>query len=63
MGKPCVGVKWPCVLAGNLSDFDVTTKYPPDIHHDILEGVVQVELAQCLGMLISPKNVSLNNLK
>lgn len=52
-GKPCVGVKRACVLTENLSRFDVTTGYPPDILHDLFEGLVPVELAQCLGMLMS----------
>ena len=61
-GKPCVGVKRPCVLTENLSHFDVTTGYPPDILHDLLEGVVPVELAQCLALLISKKYFSLDTL-
>lgn len=61
-GKPCLGVKRACVLTKNLSYFDVTTGYPPDILHDLLEGVVPVELAQCLGVLISKKYFSLNTL-
>lgn len=61
-GKPCVGVKRPCVLTENLSHFDVTTGYPPDVLHDLLEGIVPVELAQCLGVLISKQYLSLDTL-
>lgn len=61
-GKHCVGVKRPCVLTENLSHFHVTTGYPPDILHDLLEGVVPVELAQCLGMFISKKSITLDSL-
>ncbi len=61
-GKPCVGVKRACVLTENLSHFDVTTGYPPDILHDLFEGLVPVELAQCLGMLMSKKYFSLDTL-
>lgn len=61
-GKHCVGVKRPCVLTENLSHFHVSTGYPPDILHNLLEGVVPVELAQCLGMFISKKYITLDSL-
>lgn len=56
----CFGVKGPCVLTQHLSHFQVTKGYPPDIVHDIFEGVVPVELACCLSVLISNKYFSLD---
>lgn len=50
------------MLTENLSHFDVTTGYPPDLLHDLFEGLVPVELAQCLGMLMSKKYFSLDTL-
>lgn len=44
----CCGVKRQCVLTEHL----VSTGYPPDIVHDLFEGVVPVELACCLSLLI-----------
>lgn len=43
----CFGVKRSCVLTKHLSHFQVLKGYPPDIVHDIFEGVVPVELARC----------------
>ncbi|XP_034087444.1 uncharacterized protein LOC117556249 isoform X1 [Gymnodraco acuticeps] len=51
----CCGVKKQCVLTEHLSHFHVTTGYPPDIVHDLFEGVVPVELARCMSLLISKK--------
>lgn len=39
------GVKSQCILSKHLSYFDVTTGFPPDIVHDLFEGVVPLELA------------------
>lgn len=61
----CCGVKRDCVLSKNLTHFHVTTGYPPDVAHDLLEGIVPVELAQCFSLLISKKYFTLekvNNL-
>lgn len=56
----CCGVKKQCVLTEHLSHFHVNTGYPPDIVHDLFEGVVQVELARCLSLLISKKYLTLD---
>ena len=40
--KPCYGVKRHCVLSALLSHFNVCTGYPPDVAHDIFEGIVPV---------------------
>lgn len=47
------GVKSACVLSDCLSYFHLVTGFPPDILHDLLVGVVPVEIALCLKGLIS----------
>ncbi|KAK0130960.1 hypothetical protein N1851_034359 [Merluccius polli] len=50
--KPCVnGVRSSCVLS-KLSFFHPVTGFPPDLLHDLFEGVVPVELCLCLKELI-----------
>nr|XP_046269580.1 uncharacterized protein LOC124072313 isoform X1 [Scatophagus argus] len=58
----CYGVKKQCVLTERLSHFHVSSGYPPDIVHDLFEGVVPVELARCIGLLISKKYFTLESL-
>ena len=58
----CCGVKKQCVLTEHLSHFHVSTGYPPDIVHDLFEGVVPVELARCISLLISKKYFTLDSL-
>nr|XP_020445017.1 uncharacterized protein LOC109953925 [Monopterus albus] len=53
------GVKRQCAITKNLAHFSVQTGYPPDIMHDVFEGIVPVELAHCLSLLISKKYFSL----
>ena len=55
-GKHCNVVKGKCVFSAHLSHFNVSTGYPPDIAHDIFEGIVPVELAHCFNLLIGKKN-------
>lgn len=47
------GVKGNCSLTLSLEHFHVVDGYPPDLLHDLLEGVVPLELALCLKGLIS----------
>lgn len=61
-GTSCCGVKRDCVFTKHLSHFNVLSAYPPDVLHDIFEGVVPVELAQCLALLISKKHFTLESL-
>lgn len=49
------GVKSECILSKHPSYFDVTTGFPPDIVHDLFEGIVPFELALCLRLLIIKK--------
>ncbi|KAI2644609.1 Shikimate kinase [Labeo rohita] len=46
----------------HLSYFNVLSAYPPGVLHDIFEGVVPIELAQCLALLISKKYFTLESL-
>lgn len=57
----CCGVKLDCILK-NLSHFHVTVGYPPDVAHDLLEGIIPVELAHCFSLLISKKYFTLEKL-
>lgn len=61
-GNSCCGVKTNCVFSEHLAYFHVTKGYPPDIAHDLFEGVIPVELAYCLGLLISKKYFTLESL-
>lgn len=61
-GTSCCGVKRECVFTKHLSHFNVLSAYPPDVLHDVFEGVVPVELAHCLALLISKKYFSLESL-
>ncbi|XP_051813200.1 uncharacterized protein LOC127536542 isoform X4 [Acanthochromis polyacanthus] len=57
-----LAVKRECALTKNLSHFNVVTGYPPDIAHDIFEGIVPFELAYCLNFLIAKKFFTLDEL-
>ena len=54
------GVKKGCVFTAHLSSFHVLTGYPPDILHDLFEGIVPVELALCLGVFTSKHFLNLD---
>ena len=56
------GVKQSCVLSNHLSYFHPITGFPPDILHDLFEGVVPVELAHCLKGLMAKKYFTLKEL-
>lgn len=58
----CCGVKRECFFTKNLSHFHVTRGYPPDIVHDLFEGVVPVEIALCISEIFSKKYLSLDTL-
>lgn len=55
------GVKHRC-LSDHLSYFNPITGFPPDILHDLFEGVVPVELPHCLKGLIAKKYFTLEEL-
>ncbi|KAG9278069.1 hypothetical protein AMEX_G5864 [Astyanax mexicanus] len=49
------GVQGDCVLNQRLKHFHTVTGFPPDVLHDLLEGIVPVELALCIGEMIRCK--------
>lgn len=53
------GVKGSCPLSERLQHFHVVDGYPPDMLHDLLEGIVPIELALCLKALISERLIFL----
>lgn len=59
---PHFGVKGVCVLSERLSYFNVTTGFPPDIAHDLFEGIIPVEVALCLAVFVGKKYFTLHNL-
>ncbi|XP_042084783.1 uncharacterized protein LOC102293912 isoform X2 [Haplochromis burtoni] len=56
------GVKRQCALTENLKYFNVLTGYPPDLLHDLFEGIVPRELALCLQVFIKSKYFTLDEL-
>lgn len=61
-GSSCFGVKRACPFTEGLSYFHVVSGYPPDIAHDLFEGIVPVEIARCLTLLISKKYITLDDI-
>ena len=57
--KNFYGVKNTCVLSEKLTNFTVTSGFPPDIVHDLFEGIVPVEISLCLNVFISKKYFTL----
>lgn len=49
------GVKRKCPISDKLSYFHATSGYLPDALHDLLKGIVPLELALCLDVLIKKK--------
>lgn len=47
----CYDVTRKCVLSEKLSHCNVTTGFPPDIAHDLFEGIVPFEISHCLTVL------------
>lgn len=47
-----LGAKKACVFSESLKYFNVTTGYPPDLAHDLFEGIVPAELAAYFAVLI-----------
>lgn len=56
----CYGVKKACPLTKKLNHFSFATGYPPDILHDLFEGIVPSELAHCLNTFIKNKYFTLS---
>ncbi len=58
-GCLCCGVKQLCPLTEKLQHFDVMSGYPPDLLHDLFEGIVPKELALYLAALIKGRYFTL----
>lgn len=61
----CYVVKKVCPLTEKLKHFHFVTGYPPDVLHDLLEGVIPLELALCLNLFVRKQYftlLQLNNL-
>ncbi|XP_041949692.1 uncharacterized protein LOC121709989 isoform X4 [Alosa sapidissima] len=58
----CCGVKRQCPLTEKLKHFDVLCGYPPDLLHDLFEGIVPLELALCLNAFIKERYFTFNEL-
>lgn len=56
------GVKGDCVLRESLHYFHAITGFPPDILHDLLEGILPVELSLCIKEMIRLKYFTLEYL-
>lgn len=53
------GVKRDCVLRQSLTHFHPITGFPPDILHDLLEGIVPAELCLCIKEMIQLQHFTL----
>ena len=60
--KSVNGVKRECILSKHLAFFHPMTGFPPDILHDLFEGVIPIELALYLQDLISKGFFTLDRL-
>lgn len=49
-------------MLNKLSYFHCITGFPPDLLHDLLEGIVPVEICLCLKKFITKKYISLDHL-
>ena len=56
------GVKRQCVLTENLKYFSVLSGYPPDVLHNLFEGIVPREMALCLQVFIKSKYITFEEL-
>lgn len=61
-GEIHFGVKKDCVLRESLEYFHPITGFPPDVLHDLFEGIVPVELALCVQEMIRLKYFTLEYL-
>lgn len=56
------GVKDGCFLSERLEHFHTIGGFPPDIMHDLMEGVIPIEMSLCINDLVSRKLISLESL-
>lgn len=50
------------VLSERLEHFHTIGGFPPDIMHDLMEGVIPIEMSLCINDLVSRKLISLESL-
>lgn len=55
----CFGVKRSCPLTDKLNNFHFVSGYPPDVLHDLFEGIVPRELALCFQIFTKKKYFNL----
>ena len=60
--KAYLGVKDECALTKTLQHFHPVDGFPPDILHDLFEGIVPVELALCISEMIRRRYFTLEYL-
>lgn len=53
------GVKKGCPLTDKLKYFHFVTGYPPDVLHDLFEGIIPLEVALCLNVFIKKRYFTL----
>lgn len=58
----CCGVKKGCPITEKLSYFHFVTGYPPDLLHDLFEGIIPLELALCLNVFTHKQYFTLTEL-
>ncbi len=56
------GVKGGCVLSERLEHFHTVGSFPPDIMHNLMEGVIPTEMSLCINYLVLRKLISLESL-
>ena len=56
------GVKRQCPLTDKLEHFSFVSGYPPDLIHNLFEGIVTYELALCIDLFITNKYITLTEL-
>lgn len=55
----CYGVKKVCSFTEKLKHFHFVTGYPPDVLHDLLEGIIPLELAICFNVFVKKQYFTL----
>lgn len=61
-GNSYFGVKRTCPFTKVLCHFHVVSGYPLDIAHELFEGIVSVEKAHCLSLIMSKKYITLEDI-
>lgn len=54
-------MKGGCVLSERLEHFHAVGGFPPDIMHDLMEGVIPIKMSLCINDVVSRKLISLES--